>query len=98
MTGYWGGTPTDPPPPPGPDPEPGPGPGPARSDSKATAALILGIVSLFFNFFLIPGILAIIWGSRERRYDGKANAGYICGIIGTVLSVLVAFAYAVSRS
>lgn len=98
MTGYWGGTPTDPPPPPDQGAVPEPGPGPGRSDSKATAALVLGIVSLFFNFFLIPGILAIIWGGRERRYDGKANAGYICGIVGTVLSVLAAFAFALSRT
>lgn len=92
MTGQWGGPPTDPPPP------PDYGPGPARSDSKATAALVLGIVSLFFNFFLIPGILAIVWGGRERHYDGKAKAGYICGIIGTVLSVLAAFAYVSVRA
>ncbi|MDP8936421.1 MAG: hypothetical protein M3O23_01580 [Actinomycetota bacterium] len=92
MTGQWGGPPTDPPPP------PGYGPGPARSESKATAALVLGIVSLFFNFFLVPGILAIVWGGRERQYDSKAKAGYICGIIGTVLSVLAAFIFVSARS
>lgn len=56
--------------------------------SKADAALVLGIISIFANLFYIPGILAIVWGGRERRESSKANAGYICGIIGTVLSIL----------
>ncbi len=49
--------------------------------------MVLGIVSLFFNFFYVPGILAIIWGGRERAESSKARAGFICGIIGTALSV-----------
>lgn len=54
--------------------------------SKATAALVLGIISLVFNACFVPGILAIVWGSKEKDYDSKANAGFILGIIGTVLS------------
>jgi len=96
MTGYWGGTPTDPPeaqasparPDPGPMPAPAYGAETAPRESKATAALVLGIVSLFLNIFLVPGILAIIWGGKERQYDSKAKAGFILGILGTILSVL----------
>lgn len=97
MTGYWGSTPTEPSEPQGPAarPDPGPMPPPAygtqaapRANSKATAALVLGIVSLFLNVLLVPGILAIVWGGKERQYDSKAKAGFILGIIGTVLSVL----------
>jgi len=57
----------------------------------------LGIISLFLNLFYVPGILAIVWGGRERRHNTKARAGFVCGIIGTafwgvvaVLSVIVA--------
>jgi hypothetical protein len=64
-------------------------PAAATGKSKADAALALGIVSIFLNVFYVPGILAIVWGSRERRTNGNARAGFICGIIGTVLSVFV---------
>ena len=59
------------------------------ANSKADAAFTLGIVSIFLNVFFIPGILAIVWGGRERRSNSKANTGYSCGIIGTVLSALM---------
>ena len=58
-------------------------------NSKADSAFALGIMSIFFNFFFVPGILAIVWGGRERRVSSKANTGYICGIIGTVLSAMM---------
>lgn len=59
------------------------------ANSKANAAFTLGIISIFANLFYVPGILAIVWGGRERRGNSKANTGFICGIIGTVLSVLL---------
>jgi len=59
------------------------------ASSKADAAFILGIISIFLNFFFVPGILAIVWGGRERRENSKARAGFICGIVGTVLSLLL---------
>jgi len=40
------------------------------------------------NVFYVPGILAIVWGGRERRESSKARTGFICGIIGTSLSAL----------
>ena len=61
---------------------------PAVSTSKADAAFTLGIISIFLNVFYVPGILAIVWGGRERRENGKARTGFICGIVGTALSAL----------
>lgn len=61
--------------------------------SKATAALVLGIISIVFNACFVPGILAILWGSKEKDYDSKAKAGYILGIIGTALSLLGSILY-----
>ena len=57
-------------------------------ESKADAAFILGIISLFLNVFYVPGILAIVWGGRERRENRRARAGFVCGIIGTVVAGL----------
>jgi hypothetical protein len=61
----------------------------ARPDSKADAAFTLGIISIFLNVFYVPGILAIVWGGRERHENGKAQTGFICGIVGTALSALL---------
>jgi len=61
----------------------------ADTDSKADAAFVLGILSIFFNVLFVPGILAIVWGGRERDQNSKARTGFICGIIGTALSGLV---------
>ena len=60
--------------------------------SKATAALIWGIVSLFFG--LIPGIIAIIMAKKYNEVGNGASAstakgGKIMGIIGIVLGVLI---------
>lgn len=57
-------------------------------DSKAQAAFVLGIVSLFINPCFIPSILAIVWGGKEKDYNSRAKTGFILGIIGAVLSVL----------
>ncbi len=62
---------------------------PASGSSKADTAFVLGIVSIFANFFYIPGILAIVWGGRERHDNPKARTGWVLGIIGTVLSGLI---------
>jgi hypothetical protein len=63
---------------------------PAAQPWKPTAALVLGIVSVvpFLNICFAPGILAIVFGSADRSYDTKAQAGFILGIIGTALGVL----------
>jgi hypothetical protein len=68
------------------------------TSGKATAALVLGIVGLVMCG-LLAGIPAIILGSQARREidasqgrlagRGAAQAGFILGIIGTVLSTLL---------
>lgn len=90
---------SDPPPPP-PQygaPQPPYGGMPAPDHPRATLVLILGILSIPCCG-LFTGIPAIIMGrSALSEIDanpsqfggrGKVNAGYICGIIGTALSVI----------
>jgi hypothetical protein len=71
---------------------PTPEPRPAR-ESRATTALVLGIISVVCCQFLAP----IAWyiGNQELKniragyvsteYEGTAKAGMILGIIGTIL-------------
>lgn len=60
----------------------------ARTSGAGIVALILGILSIFFNPFFVIGIIAIVLGRRERVFSAAANIGYICGWIGTVLWIL----------
>ena len=70
---------------------------PAPNHPRATLILVLGILSIPCCG-LFTGIPAIILGRKALReidgspgqYGGRGlvNAGYICGIIGTVLSVV----------
>lgn len=60
----------------------------------ATAALVLGIVGLFFGFMfigIIPSILAVIFAIivLRKKKNGMAIAGMVCGIIGILISVIV---------
>ena len=65
--------------------------------------LTMGILALVFNLCAIPGILAWIWGGadlkemKSGRMDpsgqGITQAGYIMGIIGTVLVLLGVLLY-----
>ena len=88
---------SDPPPPPqygAPQPPYG---APAPNHPRATLILVLGILSIPCCG-LFTGIPAIVMGrtalseidGAPGQYGGRGlvNAGYICGIIGTVLSVL----------
>ena len=88
---------SEPPPPPqygAPQPPYG---GPPPNHPRATLILVLGILSIPCCG-LFTGIPAIILGrsalaeidAAPGQYGGRGqvNAGYICGIIGTVLSVL----------
>jgi hypothetical protein len=68
---------------------------PSEPRSKADAAYALGIISIVFDFFYVPGILAIIWGGRERHTSRKARTGFVCGIIGTVLAGLLTLTFIV---
>jgi len=90
---------SDPPPPP-PQygaPQPPYGGAPAPNHPRATLILILGILSIPCCG-LFTGIPAIILGrtalseidANPGQYGGRGqvNAGYICGIVGTVLSVI----------
>lgn len=88
---------SEPPPPPqygAPQPQYG---GVPPKHPRAVLILVLGILSIPCCG-LFTGIPAIILGrnalseidAAPGQYDGRGqvNAGYICGIIGTVLSVL----------
>lgn len=75
-----------------------------RTDGMSIASLVCGIVGLVFMFIpiiygvgIIPSILGIIFGNISKKKIrqnpnlegyGMAKAGFICGIIGVVLSVI----------
>lgn len=70
------------------------------SNGKAIGSLVCGIISvtcflglsIYTNVIgLILGIIAIALGNRARRAypSGIATAGFICGIVGTVLCSLI---------
>jgi predicted RNA-binding Zn-ribbon protein involved in translation (DUF1610 family) len=76
--------------------------GPARRDSephRGTLILVLGILSLVIGYIGLPmGIMAWVMGQRDLRKmaanemdpqgKGLTQAGWICGIIGTILQSL----------
>jgi hypothetical protein len=65
----------------------------------AIASMVLGIVSIYPLFFVgfIPGIIAMAFGFNHRNEarrlghepSAMGTAGWICGIIGTVIGVLI---------
>lgn len=70
--------------------------GPTQDDGQATTALVLGILSVVVCGILAPFAL-VIGRNSMRRIDasggrlggrGRAQAGFILGVIGTVLLVL----------
>lgn len=69
---------------------------------KATAAVVVGVLSIVFSgpiLGLILGIVAIILGNaavRESGKSGKTTAARVCGIIGIVLSVIFTIVMTVS--
>jgi uncharacterized protein DUF4190 len=83
-------------------------PGPYRDDSQATTALVLGIVGLVVCELVAPFAL-VIGRNSMRRIDqsggqlggrGKAQAGFVMGLIGTVLlaiGIVVVIALAASN-
>lgn len=86
------------PPPPPPYPYQGPGGpgGPVPDQRQATTALVLGILGIVICGILAPFAL-VIGRNSVKEIDasggrlggrGKAQAGFICGIIGTVLLAL----------
>ena len=73
-----------------------------KSNGFAIASLVLGIVSIVFNFFalqifgLILGIVGIVLGvmAKKKNPSGMATAGLVLSIIGTVLCALLFIACA----
>ena len=74
-----------------------------KSNGMASAALVCGILSLFFGACLgflgitawlgvVLGIVAVVLGviANKKGKDGKATAGLVMGIIGLVLSAIIA--------
>ena len=70
---------------------------------RGTLVLILGIMGLVMNCCMIPGILAWVFGKKDLaemaagRMDpsgqGLTNAGKICGMIGTILAIVIIIIY-----
>lgn len=76
-------------------------PPPTATNGMATAALVLGILSICLFWFtgvgIILGILAIIFGALglkranevpTKPLSGRAKAGLITGIVGTLAGIL----------
>ncbi|MYW65375.1 DUF4190 domain-containing protein [Streptomyces sp. SID8379] len=73
------------------------------------ASLILGIVTavgfLLWPFAIVTGVLAVVFGVLGRRRanrsaatnGGQALAGFICGLGGLILAVLLAVVFLVGR-
>jgi hypothetical protein len=65
----------------------------------AIASMVLGIVSIYPLFFIgfVPGLIAMAFGfnhrneARRLRQEPSAmgTAGWICGIVGTVIGILI---------
>ena len=91
-----------PPPPPATPPppaQPGGGGAAASTNGFAVASLVLGILGIVtcgYTFFIAP-LLAVIFGAIAKRQiaergqggQGLAQWGFILGIIGLVVSVLL---------
>lgn len=68
----------------------------------AIAALVLGICSIVFDFFiwwlgLILGVVGVILGAAAKKQtpeNGMATAGLVCSIIGVALGLVTLVACA----
>ena len=64
-----------------------------KRSGLSVAALVLGIVScaLCCNTYIsVPcGILAIIFGAMKKSEDKMAKAGFVMGIVGVSIPVLI---------
>ena len=80
-------------------------PVPAKN-SKATRALVWGLISIVINPFALPSILAIVFGAQARRVAddmeraglpnsrrGRATSAMVVGIVGAALFVVWMFFY-----
>jgi len=67
---------------------------PNPSDSKATLALVMGILALVLNGLIVFGILGLVFASQARKMgntSGKVTAGFVMSIIGLVFGILAWF-------
>ncbi|WP_320130586.1 DUF4190 domain-containing protein [uncultured Sphaerochaeta sp.] len=71
-----------------------------RQDNSSLIALIMGILSLVCGLSgiaslagTVMGIIGIVQGNKNRRYDPQAKAGFTMSIIGLVLSSLIFIAF-----
>jgi hypothetical protein len=70
-----------------------------RTNGFAVASLVLGIVGVGACFFVVPSLLAVIFGAvalnqmkhQPAAYSGRgmAIAGLVLGLVGVALFVLV---------
>lgn len=78
---------------------------PEQGKGKSIASMACGIASIVFSFcYGIPGIiLAIVslclQGSyksmNNNTHNGFSKAGFICGLIGLILSILMTIIYTI---
>ena len=75
-------------------------PMPPAPSSKATGALVCGIMAIVFAWLplvgIVLGIVAIVLAGKavkESGKNGKTTGGKACGIAGIVLAVIVFFLY-----
>lgn len=68
-----------------------------KTPGTSIASLILGILSLLccsYGLGVIMGPIALICAGKTKKVlgnrDGLATAGFICGLIGTILSAIAA--------
>ena len=76
-----------------------------KGNGKATASLVLGIISLVFIFFgtfafigMIMAIIGLVLGisaKKDNPEDGKAKAGIVLSIIGLALCTVSLLACAI---
>jgi Domain of unknown function (DUF4190) len=73
-------------------------PPPHNTSAKATTSLVLGIVGVIASPVLVPSVLALILGHQAReeialgpRREGAgiATAGFVLGVVGLVLGLLI---------
>lgn len=63
-------------------------------ENRAVISMVLGIASIVGSFFvgpiaLICGIIAMVMAFKIQKNNGFAKAGFITGLVGTILTTLI---------
>ena len=64
----------------------------SKLEHEAVTSLVLGILSIVCGISgmmligTIIGIIGIVQGAKSKDYNGNGKAGFVCSIIGTVIS------------